>query len=704
MSSSKSQNTLDTELNLFSPEIYFDDLLAQLFDLKGTLVALNNTSELYHDLNDRLLRLIREVKVSKVLYDCPVIAIAGSQGAGKTTFIKNLYSIDGWFDGNEGLGEHLPVIIMEKAGITVPTAEVLSLKADSQAEKTVCITEAREITKDEFKDIVFDNPRPENILTKLYIPIDNANAIFKNSDANIGFLLLPGYEEIDQFNKSEQEFMRHSLILSCAQIVVVDQSRLADNRQIKIAKDLYNECLQYNEPIIVVSKTENANDKLRNELKNRAREVFKLKEDNEPICSGKINISEWRNECINKLMMLNLLLPSSRSNTLRLLNRTMTTLSDLLKDIKKEVQIIAVDDDKSAEFSKYTNIFDKSVKSLRKKFIKGLKGSLDEYATKCTDSCVDDYIDKEEGFVNCFICKPLNWLQTTSGEREREYLNRINKGWSGVDGQGFLPGYRNMLYNLLKDEFIGFETNWEVKRKTDKQKNYDVEFLNEKISNQMREFLYPEGKINVDSDLFKQAIQLLPFIMLEFHRIITEIIPTLKIGDIHKIDDLVQMSKDTSDNFAMLSKNASNIIKTIAAVILVDGAVDGKIDTIPALITALGGAGAASNPYVLAGAAVVAISLLCICLIDIQQKRDAQHRSFIRCSISELRNQQEMNAIEAFDFMMEKLGDYFNNGLEKAYGTTLSMTKLFNLEKCIASVEKKEYVLSYHLNRMPELI
>ena len=73
-------------------------------------------------------------------------------------------------------------------------------------------------------------------------------------------MLLPGYELVHKKNQVWQDMMRQVLISAAGCVIVTDPTRLANQQQREIVKDLLTNELRTVAPIVVVSKTESYAD------------------------------------------------------------------------------------------------------------------------------------------------------------------------------------------------------------------------------------------------------------------------------------------------------------------------------------------------------------------------------------------------------------------------------------------------------------
>ncbi|WP_017737811.1 hypothetical protein [Pseudomonas sp. CBZ-4] len=75
-------------MTLQSPEVLLESLNNALRHLRGACTDLGN-----EEIDDKLLEVMRRLLLAQVLGDTWVVAVGGSQGAGKTTLMACLYGL-----------------------------------------------------------------------------------------------------------------------------------------------------------------------------------------------------------------------------------------------------------------------------------------------------------------------------------------------------------------------------------------------------------------------------------------------------------------------------------------------------------------------------------------------------------------------------------------------------------------------------------
>ena len=119
-------------MTMQTPELLLKSLNNALRRLRGACTVLGND-----ELDDKLLDAMRRLLLAEILGDTWIVAMGGSQGAGKTTLMASMYDLRGdgprWLQGNEGRGEKMPVLIQEVDGLAHPQGYVRRLVEDKSS-------------------------------------------------------------------------------------------------------------------------------------------------------------------------------------------------------------------------------------------------------------------------------------------------------------------------------------------------------------------------------------------------------------------------------------------------------------------------------------------------------------------------------------------------------------------------------------------
>ena len=105
---------MNLSIPLKNLEDKFRDILLQISKLDTDSSEITNAISIY-----------KKIRLTRLLNDNRFIAIAGAQGAGKTTLISQIYPLNDWLEGNIGRGETIPIFIKEDVTLKSPQAVVV---------------------------------------------------------------------------------------------------------------------------------------------------------------------------------------------------------------------------------------------------------------------------------------------------------------------------------------------------------------------------------------------------------------------------------------------------------------------------------------------------------------------------------------------------------------------------------------------------
>ena len=243
------------------------DLVTKLIRL-GWQLDLNGVTE------DRWIHVLRTLYQVDALSGYRLVAVAGGQGAGKTTLVSNLYpNAWRWLDPNPGRGEKVPVCVVEKHGRTEPCGVIVKRVAfDAEADDDTYATHSTEYDRKSIREWerILRGEDTDVLMARLEVP----PTFWEVEDA--GFLLLPGFERLS--TGYWQDLMRIALVTSPSAVVVTDAERLADGMQQLIVQDLRRAgTTDAGRPInvgIVLSRCDGKSGDVVRDLVARAAEVY----------------------------------------------------------------------------------------------------------------------------------------------------------------------------------------------------------------------------------------------------------------------------------------------------------------------------------------------------------------------------------------------------------------------------------------------
>lgn len=688
-----------------------------LFNLMNSLVGMPK----YTEIKNKVLSINRKLRITRELADAKYIAIAGTQSAGKTRLIREMYDLDHqWLSDNEGRGEQLPLFIIEHKECTQSYAVVVEYHHDREQE--------RKITSEELHTIL-RNYNAENsiLLAKLYVPVK----YFKQN--NFGFVLLPGYEMETRENQKWQQLMRHTLTHALGCILVTDETRIAENTQKRILDDLRSQYLENRQPIVAVTKTENLKDEQRIELRHTVAEAFEFSE------KQKVNIiltgadddnykKRWSSELMYAIM--NTTLNSKQSEAAKyaeldyLLSDKVDDIISLSQTVLLEVDSIGANSQAEKNINEILEKFDIARDKFKRKYNKELTKQTYSYVHATIELTEKEYIDNEEGIKN--------WWNNLGEDHQGRAKQRIQSMWRDnqnkkiSEPRTIIESNVKALSDLSKDQ-LGLNVTSEFTRNEQGLINNTSALLGENKSNKVAVLDKPEvqdgikrlfspsvistdNDIKFDNDLSK-AIALVPALVMEYGRLMQVAVvttPDIRISEKMSEDKLIENFATTvSTELPKFNESLKPIITTMASILAVDVTIDGQIDTIPALIQAVsstatisgGGAAAAGIGATasMAAAGVIVGGYLVYQAHKEVQRYHATQKEYIATVMEDYGDMNIQNSLEQYDDVMENIRDVLSDNLRKAYGLDQTLGKRDTVLRCLTATKNAQENLQRYL-------
>lgn len=310
-------------LVLDSPEVLLAGLNRSSLELYGVVASRLNSPKA-KELEESLRDVLRRTLAIEAISVADFIAIAGAQGAGKTTLLGMLYDLpSAILSPNAGVGEKVPLLVVEDSGVAVPTRLVRRLSGDSDRPIIVDAVPGDQEWADALR-----GADDSAMLLVLRVPVRYFGG------AERGFVLLPGYETLARENRVRQTLMREALRSAQGAIVVTDRTRLADDKNAKILADLAG---HVSEPVVVVAKSESLDTETRAETARVAAARFDVSEENVVFTSVDLDDrDEWLPRLQSRLEALTAK-DSTRLNQLNALADALDALADVEQGIADQL-------------------------------------------------------------------------------------------------------------------------------------------------------------------------------------------------------------------------------------------------------------------------------------------------------------------------------------------------------------------------------
>lgn len=689
---------------MHTPELLLASLNRALRDMRGAAAVISDEG-----LQDEFLPVMRSLLLAEVLSETWIIAVGGSQSAGKTNLVRAMYGVhdeNGWLSDNEGQGERLPVLVLEDANVAEPQGYVRKLKESKERKgefelypEKVGITEFQRACR---------GADPQALLPELRVP----QRYFQHDGQAL--MLLPGYEKSNRDNKVWQALMREVLVGAAGIIIVTDETRLASQSQRDIAADMLQGELRHTEPLVIISKTEAlaADADRLDQLRRAACEVFNLdlvSGARQVLCTGTDDpayVAQWLPKL--KAALNDISIGGNDRRQVQLVRLESVLSKDLTRLINRVrsasvIHFQAMEGGASgnaAILEELLTHFDDAVSYLREDYRNEVGKMLDAQYTKAEGELTPRLKSKHEGFLN-----KLSGFFDTYSEAKEALESDIRAAWPAPQvireahgaALGILTGAmrgRTVLSDhsghvMQQLGYVDDKGQAVLSKLTDQSVHHDLSIL--------------LGKSNGDvvgadrTKHLEQSVALLPTLMLEYTRLTVTVPPLAGMPDVPK-GDVMEAAREVQEKFDQFSDVSKSLVKGIGLMLAVDFSVDGDIDTIPALLQVLGlgnmapaaggAAAAAGVGATLAATAAGVAALGFVVHTALQQMRfhDGQVSAFAHAMLQNLRDHHQVHYITNFDDMMRKLRAHLVRNMRQRLGLDQRLGERDRLGKSLADV------------------
>lgn len=639
-----------------------------------------------------LKSVLRKLRITRELSSLYYICVAGSQSAGKTRLVRELYNLNGedeWLVDNQGRGERVPVFILEK-DVAAPYAVGVRYKPGPDGR------EEEPLEKDDFRRIISAYDVDDDYLfTKLYVPKRYFSA------QSFGLVLLPGYEMLNRDNAEWQRLMRHTLIHSLGSVLVTDRTRIADNAQVKILADLKSRYFPDRKPVIAVTKTEALEGQQIEDLTATVADVFEVPghELDRVVCTG-VGDDDYRKKWTRNIMDVvgKYALSSAGSETVRveelerIINDELDNVSAALRD---EAAGEGISEHlKERQVEKVRAAFRKASDRYRRGYAKELRNNMIGYASHTIGIATSKYIAEEEG-LKAKLRQAGNFLTFQSGEHEQRFQERIVDCWNGADDTSRSPLISD--YRAITDMS---RRELDIEPADEGTLALSAQPLQNLIGHGATREQIPDEKLltlrhdlrllmgqnlkneeNSELQLFKgeqleEVLRQLPAMTMEYVRINQAIAlrnPELLNKELANFD-FNALRTEIETELPQAQKNIGPLIKSIAAIMAVDVAIDGQFDVLNTM-TGGGAAAGLGGTLSMAAAGAIAFGFIAYKTANHVQAYDAAKKGFIRESLMHFAESHIQKSLELYDDLMENLDDRMTRNLRLAYGLGGELTK-----------------------------
>ena len=230
---------------------------------------------------------IRKLKIASLMENKTLICVAGMQGAGKTTLMKNFYGLkDDALSIELGRGERIPVLITE-TDVTAPVMNAIRVQKNEAGEYVAveCRMEANEFahaSKGEDNSILY---------LEMFVPYRHTN------NSAVSFMLLPGFEKNNDYWR---ELINFAVNSSDAAVFAFDESRFSQGDNFEQLKKLTD---RFGNNIIYAITQSDASKDDNEEVRQSCIKALEIPQENADrvVCTGQYDDEKKNEAWIEKL-------------------------------------------------------------------------------------------------------------------------------------------------------------------------------------------------------------------------------------------------------------------------------------------------------------------------------------------------------------------------------------------------------------------
>jgi hypothetical protein len=646
------------------------NLLQAAFKLRGAISIFDKP-----ELTQQLTAVIRRLFIADLLASNWTIAVAGTQGAGKTTLMRLLYEHldtgpDGWLPATPGRDEQLPVLLLEDDNVTNPQGFIRRLvkAGDDFKEEPVTPAEFQRAARGGLVDCLL----PVLRLPRLHLAQGDS------------LLLLPGYESQRAENAEWQALMRQALVGASACVLVTDSGRLANAAEEDILHDLQRAELAGARPIVAVTKTEGMTEDKKQQLRNKAAGLFKT-DPAQVLCTG----TQGEAAAASRAALAEALgaagyggRGATGASQLTHMEALLAELSAVLAEINEA--LVLDHEEKAARpgekiLLEFLEAYDDGQVRLRSKYEKALTTALNRQLQEAIAEITPVLIREHEGIWNKIKAMPQS-----ASELRQKMGHDIEAAWRKP---GLIVELHANVLGTVTTEALGGPKLAEISEPLPARLGYSgadgkplqwskvTQNTQQDLANLLGRNMPAETEFSKD---LTRSVRLVPAFGLEFCRL-AQFAPEL-VGVDHnsqqKVSNPMDGVRQAGANFQQMSGIHNDIIKTIGVLVAADGGAL-EIKSLAGLVkiiwpVAAEGGAATAGATAAATVASAAGALIAVAMVyaGVQMAIRAQDNSTYDGAVNALtsiRDAHFSHYIQHFDEVMKDLRDMLQERLRARY-------------------------------------
>ena len=373
---------------------------------------------------------IRKLKIASLMENKTLICVAGMQGAGKTTLMKNFYDLkDDALSIELGRGERIPVLITE-TDVTAPVMNAIRVQKNEAGEYVAveCRMEAKEFahaSKGEDNSILY---------LEMFVPYRHTY------NSAVSFMLLPGFEKNNDYWR---ELINFAVNSSDAAVFAFDESRFSQGDNFEQLKKLTD---RFGNNIIYAITQSDASKDDNEEVRQSCIKALKIPQENADrvVCTGQYDDEKKNEAWIEKLKNAIERYASTTDQSARDNARYLYDEVEHIKNVLYSIKEVLKSDDSAAvaDYKDNTilNYFDLALAKKRKEYEEVLEEEF-EKGTGVSERQMENILNsnKEKGrSLISMIFTRGNSIKDVRAAREN--VMRSLQAWDGASDQPkYLP-------------------------------------------------------------------------------------------------------------------------------------------------------------------------------------------------------------------------------------------------------------------------
>lgn len=675
-----------------------DEALAQVSSLLVHLRGLIRTLDTAHRVSgtDRILEDLMEVhralSIIDLLQDQYLIAVAGPQGAGKTTTLQWLYGIpDDFLPTNIGTGERLPVAVVEHEGQDFKSyVRSYDRQEESLKRKPLSASACREAVT---------SPKDNHILVELHVP----PRLFESPGE--GFLLLPGVESSDAVHV---RLARHVLPVAATALICVDDTQLAHD-SVEREINRVQEGMTTDEIRLIFALTKLRDAEKTQQAIETLQERFDIENPNRIVPISRVNdaanghrVPEWRDALADAVARYGTITREQRraehNQLRRLLRKTQSAVSRIRQKVKLSEAETSGDYEENVR--PILNEFDKAAETQREELKRYLKKRLSTYGKKAAERVKKEIADKESRWNKA---KRVLLRQEGTLRSQLDFKDLLQRNWKSDDPsgpslrvveamnetvnqalprQGGLPKLKGN--NSTAVQLLGTFQQPEVEDGGGKStKDSQQIILDSDVVSDVRYLMTASDEERASVNL-RRNVRAVPALALE----------AVRLGFIERLEapdpkaDIAPEDSQLMNHFQDTRQEGKQMLKGVLAALGVDALPDAELDIVNDLLSMVGGGGA-----VAAGPAAVAVGGLMVAYGAVSVMKTIRQDDIGRAKAAEdafehMVRQTRNKVLKEYDAYMRRLRTVLLENLRSRYKLNTPMADRSNVLSATGKVEK----------------